>query len=274
MTMASQKRTAHETPLSHQPREALLDTLLAREAGENVATIATDRGLILHATPVDPGQVYDIRVIEQDPAGRQHTLLGARLPAATAIDAISAALDSKLPDIVLDTADRAAFDDQVSHLHAALRQASAGPEQSAALMPGATERHTRAPRLPDNLQRLHARLEDLTQSTQRWAPVVRAAAGKAVIADTGWPGLAAGLDRAAASGWDVAANLPRLVEQRDMPATHPARELYCRLVAACDAAAPTSTASVAEINGRGTQPAHSARHHAEHERQHRNQHQR
>jgi hypothetical protein len=259
------QETSHETSLSRQPREALLDTLLARQAGEDVATIATDRGLILHATPVDPRQVYDVRVIEQDRAGRQHALLGARLPAATAVDALSAALDSKLPDIVLDAADRAAFDEQVSHLHAALRQASATivPEQIAALMQGAPEREAAAPRIPDDLQRPHTRLEDLTPPTRRWEPVVCAAAGEAVIADAGWPGLAAGLDRAAAAGWDVTANLPRLVAQRELPTTRQTQELYCRLVDACEAAAPTATVSVAEINGRDAQPAHSARHHAE-----------
>jgi hypothetical protein len=86
--------------------------------------------------------------------------------------------------------------------------------------------------------------------------------GEAVTADAGWPGLAAGLDRAAASGWDVFANLPRLVAQREMPAQHPARELYCRLVDACEAA-PAVAASVAEINGRDAAPAPSTRHHAE-----------
>jgi hypothetical protein len=88
---------------------------------------------------------------------------------------------------------------------------------------------------------------------------VRSVAGQAVTADAGWPGLAAGLDRAAASGWDVAANLP----QRDLPAQHPARELYCRLVDACDAAAPAATATAAEINGRDATPAPSGRHPAE-----------
>jgi hypothetical protein len=259
------QETSHETSLSQQPREALLDTLLARQAGEDVATIATDRGLILHATPVDPGQVYDVRVIEQDRAGRQHALLGARLPAVTAVDALSAALDSKLPDIVLDAADRAAFDEQAGHLHAALRQASAAivPEQIAALMQGAREREAAVPRIPDDLQRPRTRLEDLTPPTRRWEPVVRAAAGEAVIADAGWPGLAAGLDRAAAAGWDVNSNLPRLVAQRELPTRRQTQELYCRLVDACEAAAPTATVSVAEINGRDAQPAHSARHHAE-----------
>jgi hypothetical protein len=93
--------------------------------------------------------------------------------------------------------------------------------------------------------------------------LVRSVAGVEVIADAGWPGLAAGLDRAAAAGWDVAANLPRLVAQRDMPAQHPARELYCRLVDACEAAAPAAAASVAEINGSAATPARSARDHAE-----------
>jgi hypothetical protein len=99
---------------------------------------------------------------------------------------------------------------------------------------GAHQRHAAASHQPNDPDRLREHTALTTQAAatdpaRRWAPIVRAVAGEAVTADAGWPGLAAGLDRAAASGWDVAANLPRLVAQRDMPARHPAQELYCRL---------------------------------------------
>jgi hypothetical protein len=133
---------------------------------------------------------------------------------------------------------------------------------------GAHQRRAAASHQPNDPDRLREHTALTTQAAATdparwWAPIVRAVAGEAVTADAGWPGLAAGLDRAVASGWDVAANLPRLLAQRAMPARHPARELYCRLVHACDAAAPAAAASVAEINGRDATPAPSTRHHAE-----------
>jgi hypothetical protein len=141
------------------------------------------------------------------------------------------------------------------------------PAQPEALAAGDHQRRAAASHQPDGPHRLreHTALitQEATDAARWWAPFVRSVAGEAVTADAGWPGLAAGLDRAAAAGWDVAANLPRLVAQRDMPAQHPGRDLYCRLVDACDAAAPTAATTVAEINGRDATPAPSTRHHAE-----------
>lgn len=74
-----------------------------------------------------------------------------------------------------------------------------------------------------------------------------------------WAALAAALDRAAASGYDVAANLPRLAAEAALPDRHPARELLYRLMADCDAAlvsagdaGDASAASSDNSNGPGT----------------------
>jgi hypothetical protein len=144
-----------------------------------------------------------------------------------------------------------------------MRETSYTGEQPAALMAGAHERRATAPNIPNDLQRLQARLADLTLSAPRWERLVRATAGAAVLDDVGWPGLAVGLDRAAAAGWDVTANLPRLVAQQELPDKHQAGELYYRLVDACPAAAPPNTTSIADINGTGTTATSQTRQHAE-----------
>jgi hypothetical protein len=177
------------------------------------------------------------------------------------------------PRVELTAAERRALTDwqQRHHLDARVDTTGAGPgvdpAQLEALAAGAHQRRAVASHQPNDPDRLREHTALTTQaaadSARSWAPIVRAVAGEVVTADAGWAGLAAGLDRAAASGWDVAANLPRLLAQREMPARHPARELYCRLVHACDAAAPAAAASVAEINGRDATPARSTRHHAE-----------
>jgi hypothetical protein len=178
------------------------------------------------------------------------------------------------PRVELTGPERRALTDwqQRHHLDARVDTPGAGlgvdPAQLEALAAGGHQRRAAASHQPNDPDRLREHTALTTQAAAKdsarwWAPIVRAVAGEAVTADAGWPGLAAGLDRAAASGWDVAANLPRLVAQRDMPARHPARELYCRLVGACDAAAPAAAASVAENNGRDATPAPSTRDHAE-----------
>jgi len=101
-----------------------------------------------------------------------------------------------------------------------------------------------------------------TDPAERWAGIAREAVGPAVVEDLGWPGLAAGLDRADAAGWDVASNLPRLVQQDEMPDRHPARELYYRLMNDCEAAIPP-VPSVADINGTAPAVTTEARQRAE-----------
>jgi hypothetical protein len=60
-----------------------------------------------------------------------------------------------------------------------------------------------------------------------------------------WPALSAALDRAAASGYDVGANLPRLAAEHPLPDRHPARELHYRLMGDCDAALAAGDAGAA-----------------------------
>jgi hypothetical protein len=98
-------------------------------------------------------------------------------------------------------------------------------------------------------------------TAERWAVIVRDLAGQSVLDDPGWPGLAAGLERAEAAGWDVTADLPRLLRQGELPDRRPARELHFRLVADCDAAAP---AVVTPAGGSGgPRPTSQARQRAE-----------
>lgn len=67
-----------------------------------------------------------------------------------------------------------------------------------------------------------------------------------------WPGLANGLDRAHAAGYDVNANLPRLATRAPLPDHHPARALHYRLVQECEAAitpnSPDTQIATAEAN--------------------------
>jgi len=55
-----------------------------------------------------------------------------------------------------------------------------------------------------------------------------------------WPALSAALDRAAAAGYDVDANLPLLAAEPPLPGKQPAAELRTRLMRDCDAALPVA----------------------------------
>jgi hypothetical protein len=266
-------------PGTPDPQHTRADTLRAVQLGEDRAAISTEAALILEATPIDPTRVYEIQLSELRADGTRDRLLNARLPAAGALPALQAVLDTTMPDLLLTRTDRATLTEQLQQLHAALHHATTpiDPAQIAARTGGTPRRF--AGMAPEGHQRTEhddaTRIETLATPTGRdpalielrqrrpWAAFVRAVAGEDVLADAGWPGLAAGLDRAAASGWDVTANLPQLVALRELPATHAARELYCRLVDACDAAARAAVASIAEINARGTTPAPNARDRAE-----------
>ncbi len=61
-----------------------------------------------------------------------------------------------------------------------------------------------------------------------------------VVAGADWPGLAAGLDRAARAGYDVDLHLPRLAAAAALPDRRPAWTLHARLIHECPAALPPS----------------------------------
>ena len=269
----------HLQPGTPDPQHTRADSLRALQHGEDVAAISTETGLILEATPTDPTRVYEVQLSELRTDGTRDRLLGARLPAAGALPALQAVLDTTLPDLLLTRTDRGGLTEQLQHLHAALHDTPT-PIDPAQIAARTSSTPRRAAGRPSEGHQ-HTDQDDATRietpatttgddpalialrQRRPWAAFVRAVAGEDVLADAGWPGLAAGLDRAASSGWDVAANLPKLVAQRELPPTHPARELYCRLVDTCGAAAPAAVASIAEINACGTTPAPSARDHAE-----------
>jgi len=90
---------------------------------------------------------------------------------------------------------------------------------------------------PDYRRELNARVTAVIgqQPVDKWAPVVTAIEPR-LVASRGWVGLAADLDRAARSGFDVAAELPVLINQRPLPDSHVAQAVSFRLAAACPAA--------------------------------------
>src|SRR6266536_3894250 len=69
-----------------------------------------------------------------------------------------------------------------------------------------------------------------------------------------WPALSSALDRAAASGYDVETNLPRLAARDDLPERHPARDLQYRLLADCDSALPDTDTGPADGRSPGRPP--------------------
>lgn len=69
----------------------------------------------------------------------------------------------------------------------------------------------------------------------RWAQLADSITPR-LTADPSWPALARAIDRAAAAGVDVAAELPALAQRRPLPTDHPARSLEYRLLDAHPAA--------------------------------------
>jgi hypothetical protein len=129
-------------PPAPQPQDTPAETLRALQRGEDIATVSTGTGLLIEATPVDPTQVYDVRISELRGDGTRDLLLGARIPAAGALPALDALLDPALPDLVLTRTDRAALTEQVHQLRAALDEAThtVVPAEIAARMNSAPER--------------------------------------------------------------------------------------------------------------------------------------
>jgi hypothetical protein len=129
-------------PPTPQPRDTRAETLRALQRGNDAAAVSTDGGLLLEATPVDPTQVYDVRISELSGDGSRHVLLGARIPAAGALPALDALLDPAMPDLVLTRTDRAALTEQVHQLRAALRESTnmVVPAETAARMSGPPDR--------------------------------------------------------------------------------------------------------------------------------------
>ena len=71
--------------------------------------------------------------------------------------------------------------------------------------------------------------------TERWRDLADRT-DKRLARDPHWPALAAALERADTAGYDVAAHLRRLANQRPLPDLHPARTLHHRLTTEAEAA--------------------------------------
>jgi hypothetical protein len=106
-------------PPTPSPGNTRAETLRALRRGDDVAAVSTDASLILEATAVDPGQVYEIQLRELGPDGARDLLLGARIAAVGALPALQAVLETTIPDLMLTNADRADLGEQLQHLAAA-----------------------------------------------------------------------------------------------------------------------------------------------------------
>ncbi|MCW2632712.1 MAG: uncharacterized protein JWR88_1674 [Pseudonocardia sp.] len=227
------EHTDYAPVLTEQPALARQDTLLARATGYDVAAAATNTGLVISAQAIDPGRSYDTRLSYLTADGKSSEVAGGRVDAESAPQALTLLIGNERRSGGLDLVDVAALEEQLTQLDAAL--------------------HASQPKTTHVVEDVNvAPTQQVTvvsdDPAQRWAGVAREAGGQAVLEDLGWPGLAAGLDRAEAAGWDVATNLPRLVQQDEVPDRHPARELYYRLMNDCEAAMPP-VPTVADING-------------------------
>jgi hypothetical protein len=226
--------TDYAPVLTEQPPLARQGTLLARAAGYDVAAAATDTGLVISAQAIDPGRSYDTRLSYLTADGKSSEVAGGRVDAESAPQALTLLIGNERRSGGLHLVDVAALEEQLTQFDAALRASQ--PETTTHVVEDVDVAAT---------QQVTVVSDD---PAQRWAGVAREAGGQAVLEDLGWPGLTAGLDRAEAAGWDVATNLPRLVQQDEMPDRHPARELYYRLMNDCEAAMPP-VPTVADING-------------------------
>ena len=85
-------------------------------------------------------------------------------------------------------------------------------------------------------------------ASQRWAALADSLVPD-LSADVGWPALAASLDRAERTGFDVGAQLPALIANRPLPEDHVARSLELRLANAH----PESIAPLSDATRRAAQ---------------------
>ena len=87
----------------------------------------------------------------------------------------------------------------------------------------------------------------------RWVVLADSIDLRLVADATDWPALAAALDRAAASGFDVETALPAIAAAEPLPERHPGRELHYRLLASCPTALPLlDTAAAGDSTGTTT----------------------
>jgi len=307
-----------DTLLTRQPEMARRQTLAAQAAGTDLATVATDDGLVVRAKAIEYGRRYDALLTYRTASGEEHDLTGWLVQAESARAALAALVERESRNGGLAAAEVRALNEQLVRLDEALvgeevnrQQAQAPANDAAGLAPSnATTPNTdvaadTAGTLNGERVRVHttnggvvegngyrngpnntfpivvldgrttearwispnriASVEviadappgkvavgvppaavvdaDELDPAERWASVVRDAAGPGVLEDVAWPRLAAALDRAQSAGWDVAANLPGLVEQGTLPERRAARELRCRLMVECEATLPAGPRS-------------------------------
>jgi len=151
-----------------------------------------------------------------------------------------------------------ALTDTAADIATLTRRAAAGPalpdEQPAAALWWRLTDHLSIPDAPRSPGRPSTSATPKTSGTcvaaggpetaaHRWGALA-ASLHPALTEDVGWPALAASLDRAQVSGWDVTTELPRLAAHWPLPDQHIGRTLQLRLATACPAAMRTRTPAV------------------------------
>lgn len=198
---------------------ALLRTAAQQAGGRDVAEIATPNGLRLRAEQT--GETYETAVLVEDAPGRSDVVAGGNIAAASATDALRTAAEREHAVHGLDYSDLRLVDQQLARLE----QLTSG---------------YRAPQPATGPQ--HA-------AGAQWADTVAEFAGQDLRGEPGWNTLAATLDRAAATGWNVTEPLPAAIAQTPLPAHGSVSlDLAYRVMDACPDAVPPAP-SVARING-------------------------
>ena len=111
----------------------------------------------------------------------------------------------------------------------------------------------------ERLPALPPRTVDPVEPARRWASLASRIAPD-LTSSPDWPTLAAHLDRAAATGFNVESRLPLLTVDRPLDPRHPARDLSFRLIDAWPGCLPPTDAVAAADNRRHTEDASRAQH--------------
>ena len=198
---------------------SLYRTTAERAQGIDMAEIATPNGLRLRAEQT--GEAYETAVFVEDVPGRSDVLASATITAATATEALRTAAEREHAVHGLDRSDLQLVDQQLARLEQITRDTKTTPPT------------------PESQAQPHA----------QWVDTVTRLTGRDLQGEPGWTTLAATLDRAAAAGWDVAAQLPATVAQAPLPAHGSvSHDLAYRVMDACPDAVPPAP-SVGQING-------------------------
>ena len=252
---------------------ALLRTVTERAAGADIAEIATPNGLRLRAEHT--GEAYQTAVLVEDTPGRSDLLSTGTIVAASAAQALRAAAGREHAAHGLDGTDLRQIDQQLARLQQLLggfpERATTSPYEGNADTYDLVRQQRQSDRdvAAGHYHGLSDAMSSVTPTAaganhmQVAAPpldvkAIREAAARLEVASTvsgrdlqndpAVVTLAETLKRAAAAGWDLAAELPAVISQSPLDQRHPAQDLAYRVMDACPGAVPP-TPSAAQLNG-------------------------